>query len=473
MDTLRSVEAEADYSQADEPRMDPPPAIGTDERRMHVRAYNYWVSLLQGRAYPSIEDLDPASIEDFGPHSVLLDFTAGPENPALAFLGRALREEGGHDQSVANITDVPSGSLLSRLTDHYLQIIANRAPIGFEAEFVNRRGHNTMYRGILMPFSSNDESIDFIYGVINWKEMIDEAKTAELVLEIGQALLDAPASRPGPVWADGPRAAAIEQPRHVLPEIDYGVPSLEGAEDDGAEVMRGPAWSEHPQTAARSSLILPEAEYEAPIFADDDFDAEAGLADRLAAAREVAEVARSSDIRSRAALYRAIACAYDFALAAEAEPADYAEMLADAGLKMQQRAPMTPVVKLIFGADYDKTRLTEFAAVLGHGRRIGLEMGAMQPFVDAFHGGIKGIVAAERDARRPAQSGADAANRARVALRIAAPRAIIDLGVDVAAGTDEFVLLVARREADGKVAVLAPVTGEAAMVERALRKVAG
>ena len=28
--------------------------IGTDERRMHVRAYNYWVSLLEGRDFPSI-----------------------------------------------------------------------------------------------------------------------------------------------------------------------------------------------------------------------------------------------------------------------------------------------------------------------------------------------------------------------------------------------------------------------------------
>ena len=31
-------------------------AVGSDERRMHVRAYNYWVSLLKGRAYPSVKD---------------------------------------------------------------------------------------------------------------------------------------------------------------------------------------------------------------------------------------------------------------------------------------------------------------------------------------------------------------------------------------------------------------------------------
>ena len=56
--------------------------VGNDERRMHVRAYNHWVSLLDGRAYPSIANLDPENIADFGPHSVLLDWTAaGRESP--------------------------------------------------------------------------------------------------------------------------------------------------------------------------------------------------------------------------------------------------------------------------------------------------------------------------------------------------------------------------------------------------------
>src|SRR5206468_303766 len=64
-------------------------------------------------------------------------------------------------------------SLLSRLTDHFMQIIANRAPVGFEAEFENPRGESLCYRGILMPFSSDGDSIDFIYGVINWKHLND------------------------------------------------------------------------------------------------------------------------------------------------------------------------------------------------------------------------------------------------------------------------------------------------------------
>ncbi|WP_425423966.1 PAS domain-containing protein [Sphingomonas taxi] len=178
--------------------------LGGDERRMHVRAYNHWVSLLRGRPYPEIGDLDPAHI-DFGPHSVLIDFTGGIDDPTIAFLGERLRRECGLESDIVRIADVPGRSLLSRLTDHYLQIIANRAPIGFEAEFVGIRGRTTLYRGILMPFSSDGEAIDFIYGVINWKEMVDDATQATLDAELDAAVRAAPRVPVAtPIWADGP-----------------------------------------------------------------------------------------------------------------------------------------------------------------------------------------------------------------------------------------------------------------------------
>ena len=78
-----SLSADMDGDQG----LDMPPQIGTDERRMQVRAYNYWASLLGERSFPSIDDLEPDQISDFGPYSVLLDFTTGLENPAIAYLG--------------------------------------------------------------------------------------------------------------------------------------------------------------------------------------------------------------------------------------------------------------------------------------------------------------------------------------------------------------------------------------------------
>ena len=434
MDSFRGFEDEAALASVheEEPAVEPPPEIGSDERRMHVRAYNYWVSLLHGRAYPDIADVDPHNIEDFGPHSVLLDFSQDPQDPQIAFLGRALRVECGLDQAIGRISQVPARSLLSRLTDHYMQIIANRAPIGFEAEFVGQRGHNTLYRGILMPLSSNGEAIDFIYGVINWKELADSSTAEALEGEVDRAIAAAPAIGDCPVWADGPNSDLGEAPSGLNGHSDH--PSLG-------------LWGEEEEEEAGDAL-------------PDD----ACLADRLCAARASAEQAAAGEQRSRAALYRALGQAYDFALAAEAAPEDYAELLEDCGIKVQARAPMTPIAKLVFGAGYDRTRLTEFAAALSWAKREGLEPGTLAARLESFPGGIKGVVQAERRARRP-EPKPDRWQEVRERLLSAPPLARVDIQVE---GSDAFVLLVARRDGDG-LAVVAPVADDK-LTQAAIRK---
>ncbi|PXA85367.1 hypothetical protein DMC47_37650 [Nostoc sp. 3335mG] len=426
MDGMRGIDHEPGEGHEPAYEAERPPAIGSDERRMHVRAYNFWVSMLGGRAYPSIEDLDPEHSEDFGPHSVLLDFTGGIEDPAITFLGNALRRECGLDHDIHNISDVPSRSLLSRLTDHYLQILANRAPIGFEAEFVNQRGIGTMYRGILMPFSSDDDTIDFVYGVINWKEAPVEASPEPVAVVEEEPVAEAPAA---PVWADGP-FGALEQPQRAVPQ-GYG------AEDEELE----------PED------LLPGHN--------------AALADHLVAARDQAEAAQGARLKSRAALYRALGLAYDFSLLADARPSEYAELLEDAGVKAQKRAPMTAVIKLVFGHEVDKARATEFAATLAYAHRLGLDPGALADHIEALPGGLKAMVAAERQARKPITAPPSHAEIARAALRKVAAQVVIDLPAD----SGEFVLLLARREDDGKLAVIAPVPEEASLVDRAIRKI--
>ena len=405
-------------------------AIGADERRMHVRAYNYWVSLLDGRDYPSIEDLEPGSITDFAPNSVLLDFTAGRDDPATPYVGTAIRAECGLPDDIKQITQVPSRSLLSRLTDHYLQIIANRAPIGFEAEFVNQRGHSICYRGILMPFSSDGDTIDFIYGVINWK--------------------DAGA----PVAVDAPLVPALAP---VEPELEPGPkPVLVAAEPEHPAHL---AWEDGP-------LADPDIAGTLAVSAPAAIDGDKGLADQLSAARESADVCKAADGRSRVALYRALGMAYDFAIAAKRVPADYAEILDDAGVKAQARAPMTPIVKLIFGADYDKARLTEFAAALCYAERRQIAFGGFQTFVETQIGGLKRLVAEEREARRPVGKVDDQGDTARATLRQVDPIALADLPTN-----EEFALVLTRRGANGLHQPVAVIADEA-MLERAIRRAA-
>jgi hypothetical protein len=433
MDSMRGL-LSGSHDQ-DDGAIDAPMSVGVDERRMQVRAYNYWASLLAERAYPSVEDLDLDGA-DFGPHSVLLDFTAGVENPGIAFLGDRLREESQIDGDVHYISQIPGRSLLSRLTDHYLQIIANRAPIGFEAEFVNDRGTTIMYRGILLPFSSDDDSIDFIMGVINWKEAVTADQAEELQLSVEQALRSAaPLTAPVPVWADGPDSQHLE---------DDAVPGF-AALNERAEVAASPI-TEDPTPAEPGE--------------------QAELADWLALARETAERAIAADSRSRGALYQAVGKAWDFALAAEEQPEAFAALLGDAGLAVQDRAPMTPVVKLVFGASYDKTRLAEYACVLGHAKDEGVGRGALATYLDRYPGGLKGLVKDARARRKPAADSGEDPGAKLEALRRAHPALILEHD----AGDAEFVVLIARAMPGGHIGIVAKAADDPALVARLAKK---
>jgi hypothetical protein len=558
MDSLRGQFGLAAYDEAldfasgedEADRELPPSPVGQDERRMQVRAYNHWASLLADRNLPSIEDLDPESLPDFGPFSVLLDFTNGIEDPAVRYLGAELAAECDAPAGIARLSDVPTRSLLSRITDHYMQILANQAPIGFEAEFVNQRGRTILYRGILLPYSSDDDTIDFIYGVINWKQMADQQTSDELLLEIDQALdkADERPRSPDPVtdWADGPGAAegpvasvGASTGADPFPMPVFGDEEEDEDDYESADLYEAiEAVDEEPEAATRFASLLslggskvgrtPLELGDAEELSGDDFDDETedydyadqdaalaawqsprpvepvfeqtfepdfespmpvsasyaepdvlevsrtadnddmGLYDCLAAARELALAARSCEDRSRSALYAAVGRAYDFSLAAAGEPEAFAELVADSGLTVQERAPMTPVVKLVFGADYDKTRLTEYAAVLTHAHRMGIERGTLAHHLAQAEGGLKGVVQAEREYRRADAGNSEVKETPREALARKL-REIAPLGFeDIEADGEEFALVMIRR-VDGEVVVLGEIA-DVPLVEKAARK---
>ena len=630
-----------DYVEPFDAVIEPPPSpVGQDERRMQVRAYNHWAGLLGDLNFPPIADLEPGTLKDFGPYSVLLDLSDDVEDPKIGFVGAELAAECGPTGDLIRLSEVPSRSVLSRITDHYMQILANQAPIGFEAEFVNETGASVLYRGILLPYSSDNATIDFIYGVINWKEMADRETADALLLELDQALgtmdeygldgeetidtvetlaasthgrqdrgvlelggrammdshgsgaLPRPAFGPGAehVGADeapgrasqasaAPRMDALGNPvgTHVSDDefggagddfddfdsgmktaADYGLPEWDEDEEDEEDVdgvvdpladedtasslvalvsrgertkktillSRSAPVATLPQGYGDEEIAAPprQTEFDAERFtkptdpvaryaplsetaqsgiaAENETvgadahtepagkaiatntgaeeipaDAQAspeGLYDCLAAAREMAQTAQNTEDRSRKALYAAVGRAYDFSLEAQQAPDDFDELLNENGLTFQDRAPMTPVVKLVFGADYDKTRLTEYAAVLMHAHRVGVERGKLTAFLREAEGGLKGVVQAERRARKEEQGKPVADEKAvRPALagklRALDPLSLAELDEKGA----EFALVMVRRTPEGALEIIGEVPEDIPLVERAARKLLG
>ena len=466
MDSLRRGYGDDNLS-AEAPGIEAPPMIGQDERRMHVRAYNFWAKLLEGRSFPAIDSLDLDNLGDFGPNAVLLDFTSGIDNPALSYVGDALARECELDENIHYIADVPRRSLLSRLTDHYLQIIANRAPIGFEAEFVNSRGATILYRGVLLPFSSDDDTIDFILGVINWKQAAEPELVDALAEEIAAAASVPLTQRPTvPVWADGPESEGEADSMPSLMDSEPMRPARKQMVISRDESLSAPhAFGESPMAGATDSDGIDDdvLTLDTPLFDP----AGASLADWLASARDSADTAAQANARGHNALYQAIGRAWGFARAAEAAPDDYQELLEEAGIAPSPRSPMTPVVKLVFGPHHDKTRLAEYAAVLGHAGREQIEPDALPAYLSAYQGGLKGLVRDIRRAGRQASSVQEEPVDVTAALQAA--EVIGDVDMADLSDEDHFVVLVARREPSGALSVVAQLPGADSLTQRALK----
>ena len=368
---------------------------GGDERRLQVRAHNHWLSLVSGSELPAVEDLQLELLGDMTAHGVLLDLTLGTASPAIIFLGERLAQECGDGVELFSLGDVPSRSLLSQLTDHCLEVAANRAPVGFDVGFADRGGRPILARGILLPFSSNGKVADFIFGVISWKEDTAPANPAHDRVEPVQPA-PAPAIAPTPTPAN--------------------------------------------------------------------------LGALLAQARKSALVVRSGEERSRGAYYDAISAAYDFALATADDPRSFAGLLQAAGLTVRPQAPLAPVARLVFGPDYNKTRIAEITAAVVFGHRQGLEQGGLGALLRTTTGGLKALVAKERQFRRTASSGISGRRRdfcPEIAAKLRKLQKTLPIN---RLGSGEFALFVARRDFAGGVALIGDLSDNTPLLEAAARR---
>ena len=126
---------------------------------------------------------------------------------------------------------------------------------------------------------------------------------------------------------------------------------------------------------------------------------------------------------------------------------------------------MTPVVKLVFGAAYDKTRLAEYACVLGHAKEEGLRRGALAGYLDRYPGGLKGLVKDTRARRKPVD-GSERKDEKLEVLRRAQPALILEHD----AGDAEFVVLIARAMPGGHIGIVAKAADDPALVAKLAKK---
>lgn len=196
----------------------------------------------------------------------------------------------------------------------------------------------------------------------------------------------------------------------------------------------------------------------------------------LEAGQEAARKLPHSDTTARQHLYRTLSRALKIFEMAQVVPQAYRQQLVELGIRSQARAPYTPALKLIFGKEYDKTRITEYAAALAHAQASGVDSRSLEAFLASYPGGIKGCVLAERQARRHKRGSSLQRRMQRIRQQLLArhPNAIVEFGAEVPEtdGDDDFVLLLARRGNNRQTLEILDVLPEQKSgIEAALRRI--
>ncbi|WP_262692526.1 PAS domain-containing protein [Kordiimonas aestuarii] len=360
-----------------------------EERRLHLRAFDYWHALKGDRVFPLFKELSPQGLAPFKTNSLLLEFT--PAGATVRFVGDAvvsLMEE--PIAAGTKLEEMPGSPFATALLGQFDSDDGRTRAAEFEfvEDFLD-------CRGIMLPFSRTGDDAHFIMVVVSFRQREE--------------------------WKPSANAP------------------------DGAPSLTPDAAIEHERDASDAEALA------APLEACED------------AVSQVAHL----DGGGRDSLYNALAAALRLYEEASLNPMAYQALLAENNLRVQARAPYTPVLKLTFGLNYDKTRLTEYAAALAFARREGETSETLASFLKAQPGGIKGCVKAEREARR-SKEGTSAHTRQEAALATARKAQAHDLTTLENKG--EFCLVLARRKDGGGLEAIGVAESPPGEVDAALRR---
>ena len=424
-------------------------------QRQKLRAMMAWAKLSDGAKLPELADAQAAFPALLSPMSVVFDLEALHDNPMISFLGRKLELFSEPFRAPEEQAASASSLLLSLVFEQSAETIGLLAPHEFEAKWQDRGGNLFSIAGFALPFSKVDFRMNQVLATISVEELAhatSEPGSEAYDRLAGELLLDQELEP-----ADDPQLAG---PRTEVPFILVNLP--------------GQIEPVHPQKAgdtnpSRNQLQIArvEAGQEGGILDLSNWS----LTMRLEEARSLAAAANACEARSHSALYAAIGSAYDLAIAASQAPQELEKFLHEAKITVVPCAPMTAIVKLVFGSSYDKTRITEYSAALAHAMRIGLRSGALSDLLQENEGGLKSLVQEERRLRKVEQGKTPTLRTgpsAALAKKLRILPALSSSGLS--ATGDEFVLVLARRSNGGAPVLVGEIPRDVAMLERAARK---
>ncbi len=116
---------------------------------------------------PSLSDLNIREIEEIWHFSFTIDVT-DPDEHVFQYFGPDLASIFGTDYTGDTVTEAMNDVILNNTIGSYTKAMEKREPT-MEAASFHYDGKELRYRTLVVPLSSDGETIDYIMGTTNYK----------------------------------------------------------------------------------------------------------------------------------------------------------------------------------------------------------------------------------------------------------------------------------------------------------------
>lgn len=138
------------------------------EQRMTFRLLSYWNRVRGSKSMPSLSDINIQEIPEVYHFTFTIALGADESEHSFQYFGPELASVFGQDYTGYTLQEALNDVIVNNTIGFYDKVMAEGKPHSESSEFFSE-GREVRYRSIILPLSSNGETIDFLIGTTNYK----------------------------------------------------------------------------------------------------------------------------------------------------------------------------------------------------------------------------------------------------------------------------------------------------------------
>ena len=139
------------------------------EQRLTFRLLSYWNRVRGDRQMPSLGDVNIAEITEMYHLTFVIKLGADEDSHEFHYFGPELATIFETNYTGYTLSEALGDVMVNNTIGFYEKVIAERTPHSESSEFFSE-GKLVRYRSIILPCSSDGQTIDFLIGTTNYKK---------------------------------------------------------------------------------------------------------------------------------------------------------------------------------------------------------------------------------------------------------------------------------------------------------------